>query len=151
LKTAVIEQLELTGSVEAQLLLSVNGAPMMIEEMFTGATFEFVRVRVCGELLEPTTCPGKTKDVADNEATGLRIANCNCAEWTSVEPDTPVTVTGKTPPGVPAWLVLMVMVDVATFDPGTTFAGEKLHVELFGSPAQDNETEFAKFPPSGLM
>jgi hypothetical protein len=68
----------------------------------------------------------------------------------SVEPDTPVTVTGKTPPGVPAWLVLMVMVDVATFNPGTTFTGEKLHVELFGSPAQDSETEFTKFPPSGL-
>src|SRR6266481_7562934 len=118
---------------------------MMIEEMFTGATFEFVRVRVCGELLEPTTCPGKTKDVADNEATGLRIANCNCAEWTSVEPDTPVTVTGKTPPGVPAWLVLMVMVDVATFDPGTTSLARNCMLNYSEAPRKTTKRSLRNF------
>ena len=49
--------------------------PMMIEEMFTGATFEFVRVRVCGELLVPTTVGAAQafrRDASDSEVKAVR-------------------------------------------------------------------------------
>ena len=102
LKTTVIVQLELAGSAEPQLLAWANGPLAVIDEKFTVPTFVFVRITVCAALCDPTGRLPKAKDIADKVTPGLRIVNCKVAEWVNVEPNVPVTVTGKTPPGVPA-------------------------------------------------
>ena len=102
LKVTVIVQLELTGSAEPQLLAWAKGPLAMIDEKFTVPTFVFVRVTVCAPLCDQIGWLPKAKDIAENVTPGLRIVNCKVAEWVNVEPHVPVTVTGKTPPGVPA-------------------------------------------------
>ena len=150
LKVTVIVQLELTGSAEPQLLACAKGPLAVIDEKFTVPTFVFVRVTVCAALCVPTGRLPKARDTADKVTPGLRIVNCKLAEWVSVEPNIPVTVTGKTPPGVPTW-VLIVIIDVTMLVPVVTLGGEKLQVDILGSPAQERETEFPKIPARGLM
>ena len=54
------------------------------------------------------------------------------------------------PTSVFPWLVVIVMIDVARLEPGVTEGGEKLHVDLFGSPRQESETESGNGAPTAL-
>ena len=45
--------------------------------------------------------------------------------------------------------MLIVIIDVATLVLVVTLGGEKLQVDIFGSPAQERETELPKIPARG--
>src|SRR5258708_29968793 len=109
-----------------------------MDERFTGPTLVFVNSTDNELLIEPTCCGEKLRILAESAKPALKMVSCNCAECEE-DPETPLTVTGRLPPGVENWLV-MVMVELAALDPGTTLSGDKLQGALAGSPEQERET-----------
>jgi hypothetical protein len=140
-KITLTVQLELTGKTEPQLLLCAKGPLAEIDESGTGPTLVLVNVTFIAPL-EPTGCKLKLSAGAESVKPGLVMVTDNWAECDS-EPEVPVMLTGNVPPTNDAGL-LIVRVETAPLDPGTTLAGEKLQVPLAGSPAQDSTTELGK-------